>query len=118
MTTISRGDIWTVQFDPSQGDEIGKRRPAVVLTAPGIGRMQLHIIVPVTGWRASFQRYVWMVQLPADNQTGLTKVSAADAFQVKSVSIERFQTHLGSVSENQLNQIAAAVALCVGYNIN
>ncbi len=49
MPDALRGEIWDVRFDPSEGDEIRKVRPAVVMTAHSAGRMQLHIVVPITG---------------------------------------------------------------------
>jgi mRNA interferase MazF len=45
---------------------------------------------------------------------GLTKDSGADAFQIKSVSENRFVRQLGEVTPAQLDEIAQAVALCVG----
>ena len=60
MTSALRGEVWAVRFDPSEGDEIGKVRPAVVMTAHTAGRMQLHIVVPITGWQPQFSRYFWM----------------------------------------------------------
>jgi mRNA interferase MazF len=112
---VSRGEIWTIRFDPSEGDEIQKIRPAVVMTVAGSGRMNLQIVVPITGWQPQFNRYFWMVQLPTDQRTGLSKVSAADAFQVKSLSVNRFQQKLGILSTEQLDEISAAIALCIGY---
>lgn len=112
---ISRGDIWEVRFDPSEGDEIRKIRPAVVLTAQGMGRMQLHIVVPVTAWQPQFAGYFWMVHLLPTPANGLSKESAADTFQVKSISLTRFQRKLGVVTDDELDEIAAAIALCVGY---
>lgn len=44
-----RGEIWLVDFDPTTGSEIGKRRPAVVVGIDGVGRLPLRIVVPVTG---------------------------------------------------------------------
>lgn len=114
--TVKRGDVWEVRFDPSEGDEIRKIRPAVVMTASGAGRMRLHIVVPITGWQPQFGRYFWMVHLLPTPATGLSKESAADSFQIKSPSISRFQNRLGSVSEDELTEIAAAVALCIGYS--
>lgn len=112
---IQRGDIWTIRFDPSEGDEIQKLRPAVVMTTAGAGKMRLQIVVPVTRWQPQFSRYFWMVRLTATEQNGLSKDSAADAFQVKSLSINRFQRKLGTVTANQLYEISAAIALCIGY---
>jgi mRNA interferase MazF len=82
---VSRGDVWSVRFDPTEGDEIQKIRPAVVMTAQGVGRMRLHIVVPITGWQSQFSRYFWMIRLIASSANGLAKESAADAFQVKSI---------------------------------
>lgn len=115
MDDAQRGDIWMIRFDPSEGDEIQKIRPAVVMTASGAGKMRLQIVVPITNWQPQFSRYFWMVQLTPDAQNGLSKDSAADAFQVKSLSVNRFQRKLGSVTTDQLDEISAAIALCVGY---
>ena len=94
---IQRGDVWFVRFDPSEGDEIRKVWPAVVMTAVGAGRIGLHIVVPVTGWQPQFAHYSFIVRLTPSTQNGLTKDSAANAFQVKSVAITRFQTRLGAL---------------------
>jgi mRNA interferase MazF len=114
--TIMRGEVWSVRFDPSEGDEIQKIRPAVVLTAQGVGRIRLHIVVPITSWQPQFSRYFWMVRLQPASTNGLSKESAADAFQVKSISVNRFQTQLGALISDEVDEIAAAIALCVGYS--
>ena len=45
---------------------------------------------------------------------GLSKDSGADAFQTKSISENRFVRRLGEVTGAQLDEIAEAIALCVG----
>lgn len=113
---IQRGEIWRVRFDPSEGDEIAKIRPAVTMSPVGIGRLQLHIVVPITGWKPQFSRYFWMIPLPDGARTGLSKASAADAFQVKSLASSRFEEKIGILVSDELAEIAAAVALCVGHH--
>jgi mRNA-degrading endonuclease toxin of MazEF toxin-antitoxin module len=44
----------------------------------------------------------------------LAKDSAADAFQTKSVSQSRFVRLLGQLNVAQLDDIASAIALCIG----
>ena len=39
----NRGEIWRVEFDPSTGQEIGKIRPAVIVSENSIGRLPLKI---------------------------------------------------------------------------
>jgi mRNA interferase MazF len=57
-----------------------------------------------------------MVQLKSDARNGLSKDSAVDTFQVKSLSMNRFQHKLGSITTNQLYEIGTAIALCIGYS--
>jgi mRNA interferase MazF len=109
-----RGKIWLVRFDPSTGAEIRKVRPAVVVNLDAIGRLLLRIVVPITDWKSEFANLSWFVSLPATAGNGLSKDSSADAFQVKSVSETRSVTRLGNVTDAQMDEIAAAIALCVG----
>jgi mRNA interferase MazF len=112
--TPRRGDVWLVNFDPTVGAEIRKVRPAVVVTATGVGRLPLQIVVPLTDWKPHYGAASWLILIPPDGVNGLSKESAADAFQVKSVSEQRFVKRLGEVTSQQLDEIADAVALCVG----
>jgi mRNA interferase MazF len=109
-----RGEIWPVQFDPSVRAEIRKIRPAVVVSLDTIGRLPLRIVVPLTDWQDPFAQLPWFVALPASPSNGLTKDSGADAFQVKSISESRIVRYLGHVTNAQLDDIASAVAMCVG----
>jgi mRNA interferase MazF len=109
-----RGEIWLIDFDPAVGAEIRKARPAVVMSVDSVGRLPLRIVVPVTDWKATYAGYAWFVVLPATPANGLHKDSGADAFQVKSVSENRFVSYLGEITEGQIDEIAEAIALCVG----
>ena len=111
----ARGEIWYVRFDPQVGSEINKIRPAVVVSPASIGRLPLRIVVPVTDWKPGYSKIPWFTFVPATPTNGLSKDSGADAFQVKSVSLERFKSRVGMVSSVQMDEIVASVALCVGY---
>ena len=109
-----RGEIWRVDFDPAAGAEIRKHRPALVISVDTIGRLPLRMIVPITDWKPQYANYPWFVELPASANNGLAKDSGADAFQTKSVSLSRFVSLLGTVTAAQLDEVASAIALCVG----
>jgi len=113
--SIQRGQIWDVKFDPQVGAEIGKIRPAVVMNIPAVGRLPLHIIVPITTGNPNFNKLPWMMPIAASGRTGLDHNSFADAFQVKSVSSERFIRQRGVVSQPELDELATIIAYCVGY---
>ncbi len=110
-----RGEVWRVNLDPTRGAEMQKTRPAVVISSNRLGRLPLRLIVPLTGWNEGYARLAWMAQVEATQENGLTKLSAADAFQTRGASLERFSDRLGTLSEETLAQIAKALALTVEY---
>lgn len=114
-TDIHRGDVWQVDFDPTVGAEIRKERPAVVVSHDGMGRLPLRLVVPITEWQTRYANFTWFTYLPATPSNGLAKESAADAFQIKSVSEDRFGEKLGMLTVEQMNEIVDAIALCVGF---
>ena len=109
-----RGEVWWINFDPSTGAEINKARPAVVIGVDAIGRLPLKLVVPITDWKPTYTGFPWFVELSPTASNGLTKLSGADAFQVKSVSEQRFIRRGGRITDEQLADIADAIALCVG----
>lgn len=110
-----RGEIWWVRFDPKVGAEIEKTRPAIVVSVDQLGKLALRIVVPVTHWKARYTPLPWLVHIAPSSANGLQKESAADCFQVKSVALERFQRRIGVLRSDELDEIAAGMALCVGY---
>lgn len=110
-----RGEVWRVTLDPTVGSEMQKARPCVVVSADDVGRLPLRLIVPLTGWDPAFAAYPWCVQIAPTATNGLTKTSAADTFQMRSVSVLRMAARLGELSEADMRAIAQAVAVCVDY---
>ena len=106
-----------MNFDPSRGEEQQKTRPAVIMSPSEVGKLKLRIVVPITTWDDRYSVLPWFVKLAAIPSNGLTKVSGADAFQVKSVSVERLSKAIGNLSPSQLDDIAAAIALSVGFRL-
>ena len=104
-----------MEFRPAVGAEIQKARPAVVMNVPEVGRLPLCIVVPVTEWKPAFAQCSWFVLLLPTPENGLVKESGADAFQVKSVSEHRLVRKFGQITVEKVEEIAAAIALCVGY---
>ena len=100
----NRGEIWWIRFDPSEGAEIGKTRPAVVVNVPSVGRLRLRIVVPITDWQPKWITVPWLVYLKKNQRNGLKKDSAADCFQVKSVSLNRFESRIGRLTKRKSNK--------------
>ena len=113
MADPLRGEIWRVDLDPTQGSETGKLRPAVIIGDEHLGRLQVRLVVPLTGWNEAYRNYLWMTYLVPSAQNGLTKPSAADALQLPTVFLLRFRDRLGSLPPNVLDNIVGSIAVCV-----
>ena len=111
QTQMLRGEIWLVKLDPTVGTEIRKTRPTVIVNDDAMGLLPLKVIVPVTDWKEPFATRPWMVRLEPSIESGLSKVSDADTFQVRSVSETRLVKHLGNLDEITMQAIAEALAI-------
>ena len=98
-----------IDLDPTKGAEIQKKRPAIIVNDDALGKLPLKVVVPITDWKKIYSRAPWMVQLTPNLQNGLSKESAADCFQVRSLSQERLIKKLGSVDANTFNDIKEAL---------
>ena len=108
---MRRSEVWLINLDPTVGSEIRKTRPAVIVNDDAIGTLPLKVIVPITEWKPRYAVAPWMVRLDPDPENGLDKPSAADAFQIRSVSQTRFVRQLGKVSIRAIQDITKALAL-------
>ena len=106
---MQRSEIWLVNLDPTIGSEIRKTRPAVIISSDLVGILPLKVIVPFTEWKDRYDQAPWMVRIDPDEQNGLSKTSAADALQIRSVSQQRLAQKLGVLSSMQVAKIVQAV---------
>lgn len=109
MMNMQRGEIWLVNLEPTMGSEIRKTRPAIIISSDLIGILPLKVIVPLTEWKERYASAPWMVRIEADSQNGLSKTSAADGLQVRSVSQQRLIRKVGVLENFQVAQIVQAV---------
>jgi mRNA interferase MazF len=120
MSTISinpkRGEIWDIDLAPTRGHEINKVRPAIIVSSDAVGKLRLKIIVPITEWNTNFDGNIWHVNLQPTPINGLTKISAVDALQVRSLSIERFVKCRGRATKLELEEIVQALAAVLEFS--
>ncbi|SFT54968.1 mRNA interferase MazF [Algoriphagus locisalis] len=100
---MRKGEVWLVDFAPKIGQEIDKKRPAIIVNHDSMGVLQLKVVVPITD--AGKVLKDWHIELSPNSGNGLSKLSAADCFQVKSISKERFVKKMGILSENEMNLV-------------
>ena len=115
-----RGEIWWVKFNPTQGDEISKTRPALVISINSLsaGGLRVKLVVPITGWRNDFINIPWLVPIKPSKFNGLQKLSTDNPLQTRAISIDpdRFGNKLGVLEDEVLEQVVLALAVVTGMS--
>jgi mRNA interferase MazF len=112
-----RGEIRLVDFDPTRGSEVSKRRPAVIVSNDGANSTAARLgrgvvtVVPVT---SNVERvFPFQVLLPA-SASGLPLDSKAQAEQVRSIDVERVGRRVGRLPSALMGNLEAALRLHLG----
>lgn len=113
-----KGEVWLINLAPTIGSEIKKTRPAIIVNENAVGRLPLRVIVPITDWKERYAIAPWMVKMEPDTTNGLSKASAVDTFQVRSVSQQRFVRKLGKVPDETMESIIQALATVLGISVS
>ena len=111
---MRRSEIWLINLDPAIGAEIKKTRPAVIVNEDTLGILPLRIIVPLTDWKDRYEQADWMVKVIPDPANNLSKTSAADCFQVRSLSKDRMVKKIGIIGHQDLIAISTALSKVLG----
>jgi len=111
---MKQSDIWLIDLDPTKGAEIQKIRPAIIVNDDSLGRLPLKVVVPITDWKDRYAIAPWMIKIKPNSRNGFSKTSAADCFQIRSVSKERMIKKVGSIDESTLSEIKEAISKVIG----
>ena len=108
----SRGDVWTVNFDPVMGHEQGGMRPALVVSVNVMNRSPagLVFVAPITGTDRGIIAHVRI----SPQEAGLTKASVILTDQVRSISIQRLGRKLGKVTASTMTEVEQRLAFLLG----
>ena len=106
---MKQGEIWQVNLDPTVGSEMRKSRPCIILNNDLIGKLSLKVIAPLTDFKEHYSVVPWMVIVEPDAKNGLSKTSAIDLFQVRSVSQKRLAYRVGVVDDTVLEACKEAL---------
>ncbi len=102
---IKRGDIWRVSLDPTQGSEIKKTRPCVVLTHDTLNRLRHTVIVVPLSTAA---RPHPPVTIPVTCQ-GASSVAVVD--QIRAVAKHRLKSRVETLAGDELDEVCKAVSV-------
>jgi mRNA interferase MazF len=112
---MTKEDI--VEFEPHGGMEMGKTRPAIVLSSDVLRHLDLRLLVPITDWNPKRSGKFWHVRISPASDNGLFKESSADCFQIHSFDLSRFVRKLGQADERIIQRIQAAIAAIIDIDL-
>lgn len=101
---IKRGDIWWVSLDPTQGSEIKKTRPCVVLTHDTLNQLRRTVVVVPLSSAAKPHP---PITIPVTYQRD-TAVAVID--QIRAVAKHRLKSKIESLDRDELDEVCRAVS--------
>ena len=110
-TSIERGDVLWVNFEPSLGGEIKKTRPAIIVSNNAanthLNRVQ---VVPITSNTDRFYPGEAFVSLNGEKRKAM-------ADQLTTVSKQRLGSRVGVLGSEDVARVEAAIAVQLALNL-
>lgn len=107
---MKRGDIWWLDFDPAQGSEIRKTRPAIILSNDAANRnLSRVVVVPLTSNTSKLYPGESLVSVAG-------KQAKAMADQIMAADKQRLRSQIGQLSASDLRHVEQCVMLHLGLS--
>jgi len=103
-----RGDVWLVNWNPAMGSEQAGKRPALVIQND-IGNEKAATTI-VAAISSTVRVYPMNVQVTPP-EGGLERPSIIKTSQILTISKERMEKRLGSLSQKRMDKVDRAIKL-------
>ncbi len=102
-TPIRRGDLWWVSLDPTQGSEIKKTRPCLILSHDTLNRLRKTVVVIPFSTGASVHPPI-TVSVSCQGKKGVAIID-----QIRAVAKHRLKGKIETIDSDELEAVENAV---------
>lgn len=102
---MKKGDIFLVALPMTVGHEQTGLRPAIVLSEP---MANIISVIPLTS-NIQALRFPFTLEINPSKRNGLSSISIALIFHLRSIDTKRFTTRIGELEESTLTKIDSLV---------
>jgi len=106
---MRRGDIYLVDFEPSVGAEIRKKRPALIISCDDANKyLRTVMVIPLS---SRIEKVYPFEVLVTKGESGLEADSKLKIPQMRSVDKGRLTKYIGTVGADILGRVETAIGL-------
>lgn len=113
-TTVKRGEIYYADLSPVVGSEQGGVRPVLIIQNDTGNRYSPTVIAAAITSQTGKARLPTHIELPVEEDCGLTKDSVVLLEQVRTLDKRRLRERMGRVDEKIMEKIDTAIAVSFG----
>lgn len=100
---IKRGEIWWVKLDPTEGHEINKTRPCLILTADTLNEWRKTVVViPLSSSAKEIAPITIRI-----NSCEMPSVAMID--QIRAIGKHRLKSKIGTISDKEMEAVNNAL---------
>ena len=115
--SVKRGEIYYADLSPVVGSEQGGVRPVLIVQNDVGNRHSPTVIAAAITSRQDKNRLPTHIEVQAD-KCGLARDSIVLLEQIRTIDKKRLREHMGCLSESQMSQVDAAIAVSFGLRSN
>ncbi len=106
---MKRGDIWIINLEPGFGQEIHKKRPALIVSNDVVHTNTNHLItIPIS---SQVPQTIGIEMISIGKQEGLDKESVLLPLFIRSIDQNRLIKKIGKLSKEKMQVVEKALKL-------
>ena len=113
-TNVKRGEIYYADLSPVVGSEQGGVRPVLIIQNDTGNRYSPTVIAAAITSQTGKARLPTHIELPVQQECGLTKDSVVLLEQVRTLDKRRLRERMGRVDDQVMEKIDTAIAVSFG----